>query len=288
VRRAAFLGGVLAFSAIPAAATASVAEHVAAIARSSTGVVGIDCRTLASAPPVFSYNARMEFPAASTIKVLVMATAFVIEEQKPGTLDELIITHRADVIGGSDFMQNVPDGERLRVRELIVPMIAVSDNTASNLLIAHFGIDTINSVAHSAGMASTRLAHQFVDAGVTHNENVTTPSDMSMLLWSIAHAAREDLRTIASPAHCRQMIDIMLRQTDRDGIPAGLPPKTQVANKTGEITGTRNDVAIVEPFADSPYVLSIYTKWVNDYDAAYDTIHRIAALSYDLAGRSNQ
>ena len=40
------------------------------------------------------------------------------------------------------------------------------------------------------------------------------------------------------------MIEIMSRQEWRDKIPAGLPPGV-VANKTGGVTGTRNDAAIV-------------------------------------------
>ena len=56
------------------------------------------------------------------------------------------------------------------------------------------------------------------------------------------------------------MLDIMLRQTDRDAIPAALPPHVPVANKTGEIEGTRNDIAVVAPFGDSPFILAVMTK----------------------------
>ena len=77
----------------------------------------------------------------------------------------------------------------------------------------------------------------------------------------------------------------MLGQTDRDAIPAGLPRYVTVANKTGEIDGTRDDVAIVSPFGNAPYVLTVYTKWLTNYDAGYRAIHRVARLSYDLVGR---
>ena len=61
------------------------------------------------------------------------------------------------------------------------------------------------------------------------------------------------------------MVAIMLGQTDRDGIPAALPSGTPVANKTGEIEGTRNDVAIVEPYGDSPFILAVMTADAYDY-----------------------
>lgn len=48
----------------------------------------------------------------------------------------------------------------------------------------------------------------------------------------------------AAPASCRLMEAIMLRQEWRGRIPAGLPAGTYVANKTGSVAGTVNDVAI--------------------------------------------
>jgi len=71
-------------------------------------------------------------------------------------------------------------------------------------------------------------------------------------------------------------VSVMLGQTDREKIPAGLPPGTPIANKTGEITGTRNDVAIVDPYGNAPFVLAILTKELTDYAAANAAIHQIA------------
>ena len=283
MNRRLFLASGSAFALLPRSAFArEIEERIADIARDSTGVVGVYCRTLDDGPPVIAYNHGTQFPTASTIKVLIMTTAFAMEERQPGTLDERITTRRSNLIGGSPYMETLPDGTRVRVRDLIVPMIQVSDNTASNALMRHFGLDTINAVGTIAGMNHTKLARAFLDYGaiVRHNDNVSTPRDMGRLLYLIAHGARERTATIVSANHCRRMIDIMLGQTDRDAIPAGLPPRTQVANKTGEIDGTRNDIAIVEPFRDSPYVLTVLSKWVRDYNAIYEVMHRVARLSY--------
>jgi beta-lactamase class A len=290
VKRASFvaLGG--AFFALPFPVSASPFAQVETIARRVPGVVGAYCRTLASGPPVFAFNEHELFPTASTIKALIMVTAFVSEERHPGTLARTIVTRRSRLIGGSDFMATQPDGARLTVRELIWPMITLSDNTASNYLIDFFGMPAINAVGVRLGLRQTRLARHFLDftAIVHHNDNVTSPADMSRLLFALAHGAREEVPTIVSPEHCRAMIDVMLHQTDRDKIPAGLPSDVPVANKTGEIDGTRNDIAIVDPFGDSPYILTIYSKWVTDYTPLYTAIHQLARLSFHLAGRSDQ
>ena len=113
VNRRAFVAASGAFAALPGIAWASSYEHVETIAHSVPGVVGVYCRTLADAPPVFSFNENVVFPTASTIKMLIMTTAYVEEERNPGTLAHRITTHRSELIGGSDFMAAQPDGARL-------------------------------------------------------------------------------------------------------------------------------------------------------------------------------
>lgn len=289
MKRAAFMsGGAAIFLATPALSANSVAAKVHAIARRMPGKIGVFARTMAPGPPIVAYGSVDRFPTASIIKVLIMATAYVMEEVTPGALSAKITFRRSELISGSDFLANAPDGRRFTVRQLIVPMIQLSDNTAANLLIAHFGVNTINAVGRRAGMVRTRLARQFLDyaAIVRHHNNVSTPADMGRLLYVIERGAREGVRTIASAQHCRSMISIMLGQTDRDGIPAALPYGTAVANKTGEITGTRNDVAIVEPYGDSPFVLAIMTEEAYDYPAVYAAIHAVTRTTYAVAGRS--
>ncbi len=268
--------------------TASLREKVGAIARRMPGRIGVYARTMAAGGVLVAYAADDRFPTASIIKVLIMTTAYAMEETRPGALDAQIIFQNSDLIGGSDFMAGARDGQRFTVRQLVIPMIALSDNTAANLLIGHFGIGTINAVGKGAGMERTRLARKFMDftAIAHHNDNVSAPADMGRLLYLIERGAREGVRSIVSAEHCRSMIAIMLGQTDRAGIPAALPAGTQVANKTGEIEGTRNDIAIVEPNGDSPYVLAIMTADAYDYGADYAAIHAVTRATYAAAARS--
>jgi beta-lactamase class A len=294
VRRSLFIG-----SGLAAAAAAAMPKHAGArtleqrirriISDDPPGVFGVLARTMSPGASLYAINAHDEFPSASTIKVLVMTTAFYEEERKPGVLRERVAYDSSRLICGSEFMQNVADGARLTVAQLLVPMILVSDNTAANLLIEHFGVDRINGVGKMAGMLDTDLDRPFVDCSVQvkHERNVTTPYDMANLLYLIETGAREGMATIVNPEHCRQMIELMLRQQDRDKIPAGLPSGIAVADKDGELDGTRNDAAIVEPFGDSPFILSVYTKGIDDYDACLETIRRIARVTYESVVGSN-
>jgi len=70
------------------------------------------------------------------------------------------------------------------------------------------------------------------------------------------------------------MVAILKRQTFKNRIPAGLPPGTPVAHKTGEITKIQHDAAIV--FAPRPFVLVILVRGLDD-------TKKSAALAADIS-----
>ncbi|MDQ2873074.1 MAG: class A beta-lactamase-related serine hydrolase [Candidatus Eremiobacteraeota bacterium] len=283
MKRSHFLAGSLSAAAVPNAAfAASIGSRIRAAVREIPGTAGVYARTMSGGPPFFAYNQDLSFASASTIKLLILLTAFQRAARDPHVMRAPVTFRRAALIGGSDFLAGKSDGERFTVHELLLPMIQLSDNTASNLLITHFGFDAINAAAHRAGMHHTHLLRHFLDysAIVHHMDNRTTPADMAHLLYQIEHGAREGIVTVAPPAQCRAMLTIMLGQTDRTKIPAGLPPGTACANKTGEVDGVRNDVAVVEPFGDSPYVLTVFTKQLANYSDAYAGIANISRAAY--------
>jgi beta-lactamase class A len=84
--------------------------------------------------------------------------------------------------------------------------------------------------------------------------NTTTARGLLALLEAIAEGKAVD------PESSREMIEILERQKFNEGIPAGLPPGTRVAHKTGEITKIHHDAAIV--FAPRPFVLVILVRGI--------------------------
>ena len=288
MKRAGFLAGMCGLTAgtilCPLAAFAQddLASELRSAVDAIPGIAGVYARTMAPGPALFSYNASHSFPSASTIKLLMMLAAFRAADEDPAALRRHIRFDRSQLIGGSDFLATQPNGKRFTVLQLVKPMITVSDNTASNMLISHFGFAHLNAVARAAGMQNTQLKRHFMDFAAigVHMDNRTTPEDMAQLCYQIERGAREEIATVASPQACRRMIRIMLGQTDRNKIPAGLPHGVAVANKTGEISSSRNDVAIVDPFGDSPYVLSVFTDRLDDYSGAVSGIARVSSLIY--------
>ncbi|MBV9271590.1 MAG: serine hydrolase [Candidatus Eremiobacteraeota bacterium] len=276
------LGLTTVLQPLRALSQSDLAAELLSAVESIPGITGVYARTMASGPALFSYNATHSFPSASTIKLLMMVAAFRAADADPAVLRRHMRFDRSELIGGSDFLATQPNGKRFTILQLVEPMITVSDNTASNMLISHFGFAHLNAVARVAGMKNTQLKRHFMDFAAigVHMDNRTTPADMAALCYQIERGAREGIATVASPEACRHMIRIMLGQTDRNKIPAGLPHGVAVANKTGEISSSRNDVAIVDPFGDSPYVLSVFTDRLDDYSGAVSGIARVSSLIY--------
>ena len=92
------------------------------------------------------------------------------------------------------------------------------------------------------------------------------------LLGAIAHGQAVDRQA------SDEMIAILKRQTFNERIPAGLPPGTVVAHKTGEITKIQHDAAIV--YAPRPFVLVILVRGLEDPAAGASLAAAITRVLY--------
>ena len=111
-------------------------------------------------------------------------------------------------------------------------------------------------------------------------DNMGSPRDMAELLGMIAQ------NQCATAPSCRLMIDVLAHQEWREKIPAGLPEGLLVANKTGGVSGTSNDAAIVYTPTGAPMVMVVFWKGL-DYEAkgrADEAIAAIAAVLYEHLG----
>ncbi len=280
MRRSAFISGACALGAIPRPARAAAESiDLADIIGDIPAVTGVVVRTLDPAQrPLVHVRADEHFAAASIIKLGIMLAVFRAYDAGTASPADTVRTRAEDLIGGSDVLGGHRAGEAWRLDTLVGAMIRVSDNAAANTLISAFGIDAINRSMHRAGMLRSHLARKFSDSvppGYV-SRNVVTPADIATLLFGIEHGAREGFSTVASAVACRGMLNVLLTNDDDSKIARGLPHGTPVAHKTGEIDGTRNDGAVVDPFGDTPYVIVALTRDVRDTAAANAGIAAIA------------
>jgi beta-lactamase class A len=258
------------------------------IAAVGGAVAGIAFHDLGSGDTLF-VNADDSFHAASTMKVPVMIELFRRIDARALSLDQgiLLVNQFASIVDGSPYRLDAGDdsdssayaavGKRVPVRELIDRMITRSSNLATNALIELVGADHANATAHELGAKNIRVLRGVEDnkafsAGLN---NTTTARDLAVLLEAIetGHAA--------SSSSCDAMRDILLRQEFSAEIPAGLPPGTKVAHKTGWITGVLHDAAIVYPQNRKPYVLVVLTRGIPDEKVARQLIVDISRLVYE-------
>ena len=253
--------------------------------------VGIYYRNLVQPGDTIAIDADSVFHAASTMKIAVMIQLYREVDAGELSLSQKVVVHNqfASIVDGTPYQLDAKDdadsglyamgGQAVSLRELMVRMIQRSSNFATNTVIALVGASRVDSTAHALGATRMRVLRGVEDgkAFAAGLNNVTSARDLAALLLAIYdHRA-------ASAADCADMLDVLMGQAFNTEIPAGLPPGTRVAHKTGQITGVLHDAAIVYPNDRSPYVLVVLTRGIPDEHAAQSLITRISRTIYTHA-----
>jgi beta-lactamase class A len=243
------------FVRCPAAQNTRLAAAIPAIQesiRKSGADVGVAFRTL-DGRAQWLFRADEPFHAASTMKVPVLIELFhQVRQGKLQLNDALGVKNEFhSLVDGSSYTLDPSDdseadlykavGQTRTLGQLCELMITVSSNLATNLLIEKLGVDDIRGTVHSLRADGMNIVRGVEDNKAFQQglNNTTTARGLLQLLEAIARGEAVDQES------SRQMIEILERQTFNDGIPAGLPPGTRLAHKTGEITKIHHDAAIV-------------------------------------------
>ena len=231
--------------------------------------VGVAFRTLDGKTEWF-YHADDSFHAASTMKVPVMIELYHQVQAGELKLSDPLTIHNQfhSIVDGSPYKLDPTDdsetdlykaeGQTRTLTELCELMITVSSNLATNLIIEKLGVENIRATVHSLNADGMHVLRGVEDnkAFEKGHNNITSARALQILLTSIAD------NTAAGPDASQQMLAILERQRFNEGIPAGLPPGTKVAHKTGEITKIHHDAAIV--YATRPFVLVILVRGLSN------------------------
>ncbi len=185
---------------------------------------------------------------ASTIKIAIMVEAFArVAEGKAKWTDELILTKEKKV-PGSGILPEFADGLHLTFRDGVMLMMALSDNTATNLVIDVLTADAVNARMESLGLKETRLMRRVFGGGESvegkKEENKrfglgrTTPHEMVTLLEKLERGE------VISPAASKEMLELMKREQGTNGIwrEQWRLPK---ATKSGALDALRSNLGII-------------------------------------------
>lgn len=240
----------------------------------------------------YSRLADLRFHPASTMKVPVMMALFDAVDRGEMRLDEPIAVRNEfqSIVDGSLYKLDPaedgdPDlyaavGQMMPLEELIRRMIVRSSNLATNLLIDRIGALRVTDLMRQLGAENLRVLRgvedqKAYDAGLN---NVTTAGDLQLILKLLLPNTQGGPWT---PASRQRMLDILRAQEFKEKIPAGLPPGTPVAHKTGDITGIHHDAAIVFPPGEEPYVLVVLTGGIHDEAEANRVIAEVSKLVWE-------
>ena len=101
---------------------------------------------------------EQHFESASTIKVAAMVLAYQMSEQKKLDLDSRYEIKAADFRGGSGIFKYNDVGLKPTLRDVITQMIATSDNTATDIMVAKVGgVQRLNEFLRQSGYATLAM-----------------------------------------------------------------------------------------------------------------------------------
>jgi beta-lactamase class A len=243
------------------------------------GVMGVAILDLTTGQK-YLLHADEVMPTASSIKIAILAELYRQAQQGQVKLTDSYTLQQSDMVGGSGITSVLTPGmTRLTLRDVAGLMISVSDNSATNVIIDHIGMEKVNALLDSLGLAHTRLRRKMMDikAAAEGRENVATPREMMLLLENLYRGKVLD----------RQMTNDffnLLSVHKESYIPRNLPEDLKVANKPGELEGVRNDSGIV--FAGKrPYVISVMTTYLRRERDGGEAIARISDAAYQMFDR---
>ncbi len=220
------------------------------------------------------------FAQASSIKIAVLAELYRQAQAGRLKLTDVYTVQATDLVADSDIMGGLTPGvTRITLRDLATMMVAVSDNSATNVLIDRVGMENVNALLDSLGLAHTRLRRKMMDlkAASEGRENISTPGEMMTLLEDLYRGK------VLNQEMTADFFQIL--STHKNGfITRDLPEGLKVANKPGELEAVRNDSAVV--FVENrPYVICVMTAYLRRERDGEEAIARISASAYRMFDR---
>jgi beta-lactamase class A len=246
--------------------------RIAALADAHKGKVAVAVKHLVT-NETYYVNADAVMPTASLIKVAVLIETYHQLDEGKLKLTDCITLRDEDKVPGSGLLtKHFSDGATFSVRDALHLMMAVSDNTATNLILDKVGVANVNKRMEAWGLKETRINAKVFRGSTTsvdpertklYGLGSTTAREMAKLM--------EDLHTgdRLRPALKQSVLGYLRQNEDSLKFPRLLPPGTIVAHKDGSLSEARTDAGVIHT-PTGPVVVVVLTnqnqdrRWAND------------------------
>ena len=243
----------------------------------------------ASSGRICEVNSERVYHAASIIKISLMYEALLQIQRGQLSFNDKYTLSGGDIVGGCGVLQLMTPGTVFSVKDLITLMIAVSDNTATNILHDILKKDNVNISLRQLGLDNTKFARKLMISDSSGSYSYTTACDTAKLLSEFLECR------YLSREYADIGIEILYKQQYNDRIPFDLilcsvcgeiigqnnicpscgaktwaedPKEVLFAHKTGEINATRHDAGILNINGKNVIIVCLTDRLKNNDEAS--------------------
>lgn len=210
----------------------------------------------------YAYRDDAVMPTASLIKLPIMIETYRQADAKTIDLDAMVVLKASDKVPGSGILtDHFTEGTTFPLRDAVHLMIAFSDNTATNLVLAAIGIPSTAATMERMGYPNTK-AHSkvyrrdtsvFPERSERYGIGSTTAGEMTRICEALHK------HQVVSEAASNAMLNHMKACDDKDKFPRFLPEGTPIAFKTGSVSDARTAAGIIDT-PGGPVALCVLTE----------------------------
>lgn len=247
---------------------------------------------------VIEYKSNQNFETGSAIKSFIVLEYYNQILQKKINRNDILKFEKKDETMGAGILKDLEPGIELTSKNLLILMIILSDNIATNLIIEYLGLDSINETIKRYGFDNTEMFNK-IDLKTYNKVGVTTAYEYAKLFKGYL------TNEFFSEEISREIIEIFKMQKYNSVLTKFIPKQyfnknveckviKYIASKSGKMSGKIfdiptdtiiNDGGIISTI-NGDYVIAIFAKEnydknrIKEFDVA-NVCSRISALILD-------
>jgi beta-lactamase class A len=263
---------ILAFCSVARGGESALDVRLTALAKEHKGKVAIAFKHLRTGEK-FDLNADEPMPTASLIKLAVLIEAYQQAAEGKIKLSDPVTLRLEDKVPGAGVLtDHFTPGLKFPLHDALHLMIALSDNTATNLVLEQTGIHAVCKRMEDWGFPNTKI-----NAKVFRGSTTSIAPDRTKRFGLGSTTAHEmvgvleklENKEILTPDACNEVLALLKKCDDHEKFPRFLPEGIAVAHKTGSVSDARTDAGIIY-LPSGPVAVCVLTdknedqRWVVD------------------------